>query len=239
MTPGGLEVNLPDLPEISIRLGADDASAPAAGPARRLRPRLVDRLRDTLAAYLPLLLMVVLALATWWLVKQVPPAPTAAAVPLPSGVPDYTMRGFTLERYAKDGRRVLSLEGRQMRHFPENDRIDIEEVRLQAELPSGGTTAATARQAVANNKASEVRLLGGAVVQGKTRDGQDVQVDSEFLLYRSADATLSTDRPVRVRIGDSRTLAAGLNWNLDSRALELKPPVRSVLQPRSAREDPP
>lgn len=237
MTPRGLEVSLPDLPEVSLGLGSAEPTPPE--PARRLRPRFADRLRDALTAYLPLLLMVVLALGTWWLVKNSPTVPKAQPAALPAGVPDYAMRGFSLQRFAQDGRLVLTLEGRQMRHFPDNDRIEIEEVRLNAQMPAGGSTQATARQAVANNKASEVRLLGGAVVRGKTRDGQDVQIDSEYLLYRSAQSLLTTDRSVNVRVGDSRTVAAGLSWNLDSRALELKPPVRSVLQPRGAADRPP
>jgi lipopolysaccharide export system protein LptC len=232
MAAGGLEVNLPDLPEVSIRLGGDGSDP----PPRPRRARLGDRVREQLTAYLPLLLMVALALGTWWLVKNAPSPAAPAAAPRAPGVPDYTLRGFSLQRYAPDGRLQLTLDGRQLRHFPENDRIEIEEVRMQADLAQGGRTQATARQAVANNKASTVQLMGGAVVRGKTREGQDVEIDSEYLVYRSDTGLLSTDRPVTVRVGDSRTQAAGLSWNLQTRALELKPPVRAVLQPRAPRE---
>lgn len=236
MAAGGLEVNLPDLPEVSIRLGPD-GGAPPPERDRRQRARRWSRVRDALSAYLPLLLMVALALATWWLVKQAPPPPAPVTATLPPGLPDYTLRGFTLERFAKDGRRELTLEGRELHHFPDNDRIEIEAVELLAELPGGGRTRATARQAVANSRASEVRLMGGAVVRGLTQDGQNVTIDSEFLLYRAAERRLTTDRPVTVVIGDSRTQAAGMSWDLASRALELKPPVRAVLRPRPGQKD--
>ena len=106
-------------------------------------------------------------------------------------------------------------------------------MRLLGELPSGGRAQATARRAVANNKANEVRLLGGAVVRGQNLDGQPVEIDSEYLLYNADTRLLTTDKPVVLTVGDSRTQAAGLAWNLDSRALELKPPVHATLQPRA------
>ena len=74
-----VELHLPDLPEIPVTLGP---------LRRRAAPRLPTpwhvRLRDAISSYLPLLLMALLALFTWWLVKNTPRAcrpgrPTAAS----------------------------------------------------------------------------------------------------------------------------------------------------------------
>ena len=78
-----VELHLPDLPEVPLSLGP--AGPPPAPVARALPWHL--RLRDLLSAYLPLLLMALLALSTWWLVKNTPtlapcrPAPRCGANP--------------------------------------------------------------------------------------------------------------------------------------------------------------
>ena len=65
-----IELHLPDLPDVPISLGpVPQASQPLRAP---LPWHL--RLREMLATYLPLLLMGVLALGTWWLVKNTPSA---------------------------------------------------------------------------------------------------------------------------------------------------------------------
>ena len=90
------------------------------------------RLRDTLSSYLPLLLMAALALGTWWLVKNTPGAPPARSADVARGVPDYSMRRFEVQRFAPDGRLTARLEGKELRHYPESDRIEVDELRLQA-----------------------------------------------------------------------------------------------------------
>src|SRR3954451_24775169 len=95
-----VELHLPDLPEVPIVLGAPPPAP--AGP--QLRPAWPLRVRDALSAYLPLLLMALLALATWWLVKTTPTAPVLPdEVPLRHD-PDYTMSQFALERFDAAGR---------------------------------------------------------------------------------------------------------------------------------------
>src|SRR5512139_835434 len=59
------ELHLPDLPEVEVSLRAPPRAQPRA---RGLRVRT----RELIGIYLPLLLMALLALGTWWLVKHTP-----------------------------------------------------------------------------------------------------------------------------------------------------------------------
>jgi lipopolysaccharide export system protein LptC len=230
MAASGIELNLPDLPEVPIRLGTEPQ---APRPARAMPWGL--RMREALTSYLPLLMMVMLALGTWWLVKNSPqPLPPRTAKPA-TGEPDYTMRGFTLQRFLREGPLQMTLEGRQLHHYPDSDRIEIEELRLTLVAPDGRRTLATARKAVSNSKASEVQLQGGAQIRGRTADGQEVEIDSEYLRYFAETERAWTDRAVRVRVGSSTLSAGGLNYDNLAQRLELAPPIRALLQPPSAR----
>ena len=223
-----VELHLPDLPEVPISLG------PAPAPAGRRAPTPWHlRLRDVLSAYLPLLLMLVLALATWWLVKNTPlPAPPSVAGG-PRGEPDYTMQQFAIERFDASGRLKLRIEGVQLRHFPETDRFEVDGARIRSFAPDGRVTVASAERALGSGDGSELQLLGGAEVTSNDRSGQPLHIHSEFLHLFLATERVQTPRPVRVRSGGTEFKAAGLDYDHATQRLELKGPMRAVLAPKA------
>lgn len=223
-----VELHLPDLPEVPLALGPV-----RLGPAARAPTPWHLRLRETLASLLPLLLMLLLALASWWLVKNSPRplGPAAAEVPL-SG-PDYTMARFTMERFGPDGRLRLALSGEQLRHYPDGDRIEVDAVRIRAVAEDGRVTLAQARRANAKADGSEVELLGGAEVDSTDAAGRPMRIESEYLHALLDAQRVRTDRPVRVRLGSDELRAAGLEYDHAAQRLDLRGPMRAVLPARA------
>jgi lipopolysaccharide export system protein LptC len=226
------ELHLPDLPEVPVQLPSLPGlrTPPPPGAAR---PTLSWdwRLRQMLSAYLPLLLMALLAVGTWWLVKHTPqPEGPAAATPVRKE-PDYTMTAFSVSRFGPDGRLVLRIDGDQLRHFPDTDRMEIEGVRIHAIGNDGRITDASARRALANGDGSEVQLLGGAQVTSHLPDGDTLQVDGEFLHAFLRFERLRSHLPVRVRRGGSDIRAGTLDYDNLSQQLQLGGPVRATLLP--------
>lgn len=222
------ELHLPDLPEVEVSLGA-----PASAPPR---PRwgLRSRLRELLGAYLPLLLMALLALGTWWLVKNTPrPGGGDDTAPLRSD-PDYEMRDFAITRFAPDGRATVRIEGSVLRHYPDTDRLEIETARIHARAPDGRVTQAQAARAVANGDASEWQLSGGAHLVAQMRSGPQLEIDSEFLHVFVATERIRSHLPVRVRQGSDEIRAGGIDADNLAQRLWLAAPVRAEFSPRSA-----
>jgi lipopolysaccharide export system protein LptC len=227
MSTAGIELNLPDLPEVPIQIGGGGA------PTRAPQP-WGTRLRDALTTYLPLLLMVLLALGTWWLVKNTPrPLPAREAAPVRSD-PDYEMAGFSVQRFAADGRLKVRIEGARLRHFPDVDRFEVDQATIRAYTPDGRLTLAQAQRALANGDGTELQLIGGATVRGQTPDGAPVEVDSEFLHAFIDTERVRSHLPVRVRVGRDEITAAGIEFDNLARKLELKGPMRGVFMPRAA-----
>jgi len=223
-----LELNLPDLPEVPI----------SVGPVRRAAGRAAApwhvRLREQLSSYLPLLLMALLALATWWLVKH---SPGVAAEPEPrvlSAEPDYTMSNFAVERFDSDGHLKLRIEGEQLQHYPATDRIEIENAVIRAIAPDGRITLAHARRAIGNGDGSELQLLGGAEVRSADAGGTPLVVRGEFLQAWFVTERISSHLPVQVLLGSSELRAAGLDYDHATQRLDLKGPLRAQLSPRGA-----
>jgi lipopolysaccharide export system protein LptC len=203
--------------------------------APRLRMPWHARLRDLLSSYLPLMLMAVLALATWWLVKNSPRASGPVDQPVVSAEPDYTMSKFAIERFDATGRLKLRIEGDQLRHFPAFDRVEIQEARIRAIAPDGRVTLARALRAVGNGDGSEVQLIGEAEVRSEYRDGQTLRVRGEFLQAYFVTERVRSDRPVRVTLGGNEFKAAGLEYDNVAQRLDLKGPMRADLPPRPGR----
>lgn len=220
-----VELHLPDLPEVPISLGSAQAVPRLAMPWHL-------RLRDVLSSYLPLLLMTLLALATWWLVKN-SPQPTAAAEARPlSSEPDYTMTQFALERFDAGGRLKVRIEGARLRHFPATDRIEIDNAQIRAYAPDGRVTLATARRALGNGDGSEVQLLGGAEVTAVDAAGAPLVMRGEFLHAFLLTERVKSHLPVLVQQAGAELRANGLEYDNVTRRLELKGPLRVVLSPR-------
>lgn len=223
-----VELHLPDLPELPIGLG------PASGAPRRHVPWHL-RVRDALSAYLPLLLMALLALATWWLVKvtPLPPLPTQTSVVRHD--PDYTMEHFVLERFDAGGRLEMRLEGDRMRHFPDTDRIEVDAVRVRGIAPDGRVTLARADRALSNGDGSEIQLFGNARVDSVDAAGRPLSMRGEFLHAFLARERVRSHLPVTVETADATLSAGGLDYDHGQRRLQLQPPVRVVVAPPARR----
>jgi lipopolysaccharide export system protein LptC len=221
-----VELHLPDLPEVAISLGA-------ARPAvERRRALWHHRLRDGLTAYLPLLLMLLLALATWWLVKHSPQTPGVVPQASLRTEPDYSMSGFALERFDAAGRLKLRIEGAQMHHYPATDRVEIDAVTIRAIAPDGRITLARALKAVAPSDGSEVQLMGGAEVTSQAEGQDTLLIRGEALLLRVDAGQVLSTQPVLVRWGAVEMRGAAMRYDHATRRLDVTGPLRVTLPPR-------
>jgi lipopolysaccharide export system protein LptC len=219
-----VELHLPDLPEVPISLG------PAPGALPRHAQAWPQRLRDALSTYLPLLLMTLLALASWWLVKNTPgPVEPQSSTEL-RREPDYRMGRFVIERFDRSGQMRVRVEGAEVRHYPDTDRYEIDDARIQAVGTDGRRTDAQAARALTDGDLSEVRLVGGARVSSSDARGRPLLMRSDFLHAFLVTEQVRTDRPVVVNLGADELQAQGLNYDHGKRLLQLQGRLRVRLQ---------
>lgn len=207
---------------------------PASGPQNpppRPRQPLWWRIGQWVSAYLPLVLMGLLALATWWLVQNTPRPQEPGDKAPPRHEPDYTMQDFTMQRYAADGRLRVQVRGTQMRHYPDTDTLEIDGVTIRALGQDGRVTVASAQRALANGDATEVQLLGQARVvhgaEGSAGPGEAIEFDSEFLHAFLATEQLRSHLPVRLRQGTSDLRVAWLEFDNLTRTARLGGPLQA------------
>jgi len=220
-----LELHLPDLND-----GTLGPLPPRALPPRAPQP-WHQQLRELVATYLPLLLMLLLALGTWWLVKNTPGPDAPAEAPLSREEPDYTMDHFVVERFDKDGRLKLRMQGERLRHFAATDIIEVDQVQVRAVAADGRVTLARSHRALANGDGSEVQLIGDARVDSRGPRGEPIQFRGEFLHAFLNTERLRSHLPVVVTSEGSEFRAAGMDYDHLTGKLQLQGKMRAQLQP--------
>ena len=174
--------------------------------------------------------MALLALGTWWLVQNTPRNDPARPEAAARHEPDYMMQGFTLQRFSADGQLRVQVEGRQMRHYPDTDTLEIDGVTIRALAADGSVTRATARRALTNGDASEVQLIGSAQVVREALGKQPaLEFESEFLHAFLNTERLRSHLPVRLRQGGSDFQVGGIEYDNLTRSAKLGAPVRARL----------
>lgn len=205
------------------------AVLPPAAPRPGPLPRWPARLKALVVAYLPLLAMALLALGSWWLVSTTPLADGPAAEAPLRHEPDYTMRGFTVQRFARDGALRTQIEGDVARHYPDTDTLEIENPRIRAIGADGRITIASAERALANGDGSEVQLRIGARVVREAAGGEAaIEFRSDFLHVFANTERVRTHLPVTVVQGATELRAAGLAYDHLARVVDLEGRVRGV-----------
>ena len=205
------------------------ALPPPAAPQRVVHIPWSARLLQLTSTYLPVLLMGLLALGTWWLVKSTPLAENLAAPAPPRHEPDYTMNNFMVQRFVTNGTMRVQIEGDVMRHYPDTDTLEIDHARIRAIAPDGRVTLATARKALANADASDVQLSGGATVLREANGKDDaIEFRGEFLQALQYSERVRSHLPVTVLRGATQINADAMDYDNLARVLQLTGRVRAV-----------
>ncbi|MGE4241563.1 LPS export ABC transporter periplasmic protein LptC [Ramlibacter sp.] len=182
--------------------------------------------------YMPVILMGVLALGTYWLARNTPVAGTPQAERPLTHEPDYYMRGFSVKSFDAAGRLKSELHGEEARHYPDTDTLEVDKPRIRSFNPRGALTVATANRAISNADGSQVQLIGNAVVVREgAADAPRLEIRGEFLHAFLETERVTSDRPVVLLRGDSRFSADNLAYDNLERVLELRGRVQGSFAP--------
>ncbi|MBH9577351.1 LPS export ABC transporter periplasmic protein LptC [Inhella proteolytica] len=207
-----------------------------AGTPRRARQSWVWRIQTWLFNYLPLAVLALGALFTTWLVRQTPlPQGPTEAVPL-RHVPDYEMRQFELLRYLPDGRQQAWLRGERLRHYPDDDQIEVDQLELRMQDELGRTLLVTAARGQGPAKGERL-VLSGAVQVRRFAVGADpgsaapeLELRTEKLTALVPERRLQSDVAVDARAPRLQLQAQGFDYQHASGLLKFRGPSRTVMQ---------
>lgn len=218
--------------------------APLADAARgrvRQRQPLVWRLQQLLSNYLPLALMALLAVFTTWLVRQ-SPGGEGPMVERPQRLtPDYTMHGFELQRFDASGATQAWVRGEALRHYPVDDRLELDRVQMRLQGQDGSWLLAEADRGVGPENADWLRLSGQVRVRrfapgAEPLDAAPVmELHTAELLVERNGRRLSSRVATRVTTPRTQAQVAGFRYEHGSGRLWFDGPSRFEIPPQAKR----
>jgi lipopolysaccharide export system protein LptC len=198
---------------------------------------LLRRAWDRLSLFLPVILMGVLALGTYWLVRSTPNFAETRPEQVQRHEPDYFIQQFSVKTFDLNGRLKSEVLGAQARHYPDTDTLEIDQVRMRNFNEKGQLTTASANRALSNTDGSEVQLIGNAVVvREAVLDGNGLSTPpmsfrGEFLHAFMDTERLKSHKPVELNRGSNRFNADSMEFDNFDATLQLRGRVRGVLVP--------
>ena len=192
---------------------------------------------DRLSLYLPVLLMGVLALGTYWLVRSAPVFMQAEAERAPTHDPDYFMKNFSVKTFDATGRLKSEVAGADARHFPDTDTLEIDQVRIRSFNEQGQLTTASANRALSNSDGTDLQLFGNAMVVRDpvvSKAGQTtprLEFKGEFLHVLMKIEKVKSDKPVLLTRGKDYFTGDVMDYDNQARVMLLRGRVKGLLVP--------
>lgn len=165
---------------------------------RRLGIQSVARVQSAL----PLVGVALLAGYTWWLVQSAPGTSSSGSAQVPPSVPDYVMEQATIERFDAAGQTMSILQGRNISHYVNGDRLVVQVLNLSALDADGQHLQASASEGRYTGESSEIDLAGHVQVTVTPTPQKHAQgpvvFDGDALSVNTETRQLRSDKPVRL-----------------------------------------
>lgn len=196
---------------------------------------------ERLSLYLPVLLMGLLALGSWWLVRNAPQPQQPVQERAVGHEPDYYMRDFAVKSFDATGRLHSEIRGTMARHYADTDTLEIDQARMRSVNEEGRVVTASANRALSNSDGSEVQLFGNAIVtrEASSQAGrapvQRLEFQGEFLHAWVNEERVRSDRPVTLKRGTDTFTADSMDYDNLEQVMQLRGRVRGTLMPAPGR----
>lgn len=189
---------------------------------------------DRLSIYLPVVLMGLLALGSYWLLRATPEVALPQVERPPQHEPDYFMRGFAVRSFAPDGRLQSEVRGAEARHYPDTDSTEIDEARIRTQQPGSPLTTALADRVTTNADQTEFVLRGNAVVvrEAEGANRPRLEFKGEHLRVLTEERRVVSEEPVRLLRGRDQMQANTLDFREATGVAVLQGRVQATLQAR-------
>ncbi len=179
----------------------------------------------------PLLLMLSLALLTFWLERA---ARTDQSHPsLRRHDPDYIVHNFRVVGYGPTGAFESILSARKMVHYPDDDSTDLVAPRaLQTKAGEAPMTVTADRGALSQNGEDTFLYDNVLLVRSAVPQQAEMRMQTSFLHIVRARSLVRTDREVAIREEGRYLTGRGLEYDNSTRVLQIHDRVRGRFEQR-------
>ena len=179
----------------------------------------------------PLLLMLSLALLTFWLERTARMDQTHPS--LRRHDPDYLVHNFRIVGYGPTGTPESMLSALRMVHYPDDDSTSLDVPRvLQTKAGEAPMTLTADRGALSQDGEDTFLYDNVLLVRSAIPLLPELRMETSFLHVVRARSLLRTDRDIAIREDGRYLTGRGLEYNNESRVLQLRARVHGRFEQR-------
>ena len=180
------------------------------------------------AIFFPLVLLLLLAVITFWINKTVqPPVPKIDGSSRHD--PDYVMRNFVTTQTDVNGDLRYKLAAAEMRHFPDDDATELQRPRYTQFAVAKPYTQVEGLRGYVSSDGEEVQLVDNVKVTRQAFAGKgELTVETDYLNIRPNEELVTTESPVVIRQAPKTVIyATGMIYEKKKRTVTLLHKVRA------------
>jgi lipopolysaccharide export system protein LptC len=179
----------------------------------------------------PLLLMLSLALLTFWLERAARMDQSHPA--LRRHDPDYLVHNFRIVGYGPAGSPQSMLSAHRMVHYPDDDSTTLDAPRvLQTKEGQAPMTVTADRGALSQDGEDTFLYDNVLLVRSAIPQLPEMRIETSFLHVVRARSLFRTDREIAIREDGRFLTGRGLEYDNESRVLQLRAKVRGRFEQR-------
>lgn len=125
--------------------------------------------------------------------------------------PDYFIEDFSYTRLAPNGKAQYLITGKRLVHYPTDDSSIIERPTVRSFSAKSSPMTLRAQRAKITKQQRELHLYDDVRLERpQTRGADSLVVESDYMLALPDEDLVKTDRPVVIRVGESRLTGTGM-----------------------------
>lgn len=177
----------------------------------------------------PLVLMLALALLSFWLERTARVAPVTSSQERHD--PDYSVEQFTITDFSRAGAPESTLSAAKMVHYPDDETTALVAPRLVQSRPNQPRLHLSAERGMLSRDGEEVFLHDNVeLLRDAAAESAESRMQTSFLHVLRARAVVRTDREVRISERGRTLVGLGMEYDNESRQLSLHAQVRGTFE---------
>lgn len=188
-------------------------------------------MRERLRSWLPLLPLLLLLAATYWLNLQVQ-SPVSTENKNLRHDPDYTIDNFTATTLDERGKIRFVMSAKKMWHYPDDDTTHLEMPKLASLTTDRPPVHMSAQNGELSHKGDEVFLRNDVViVRPAYANRSELTFTTNYLHVLPNMDIVNTDQPVTVVDARTKHNAVGMELDNKARTIRFLSQVKTVYEP--------
>lgn len=186
---------------------------------------------ERLGSWIPLLPLLLLLAATYWLNLQVQ-SPDSAAGNNMRHDPDYMMDNFTATTLDAQGKIRFVMSAQKMLHYPDDDTTHLEAPRLASLSSEKPPLRMSALNGEISHKGDEVFLRNEVVIVRPAHlNRSELTFTTNYLHVLPNSGMVNTDQPVTMVDASTRLNAIGMELDNNAHTIKFLSQVKTVYEP--------